>query len=256
MDRPGRPREPDAASDGPGHTGVFAPEPLTRDHPPVRRWFAVAVIVLAVVVAKPWDWGATSTPTAPPSVAGAGLASPSPAAATPTAITPIATPIPTIRPDSAGPEVAAFCLDPTIWLVATVEMYHDQAIRHWRAVDPIGAATSLTDPRIPTVTIVSEGVLELGWCAPVVGDGRPASDGTATIWAIGPNGATQVAASAARPDSPSRFGALYDPPAPTTGPAPVDAAWPDGRFVFRYDAGSMQRWFAVELERRTLPGPS
>jgi hypothetical protein len=270
MDGPGR---PDVPPEDPRRPRVFSPEPLTNDRPHVRRWAALGLIALLVVVAKPWDVLAPprSSDGGGPSAGAADVGSEPSVATHPTGVA--TTPVPSLRDDTAGPEVAAFCLDPGIWLVATVEAYGRSTLRIWRALATATSATGPDDPDIPTTTIQSEGVRELGWCAPVVGPDRPTAGVELVTWRTDGLGGTGAAAAPTvvelipvrPPDEASPFGAMYGPPteggatggaggAVAASPDPDAGIWPDGRIVFRYASGTTVRWFALEVARRVPPG--
>ena len=148
----------DPPPERPPRDGVFEPVALTDDHPRLARWVVIAALGLAVVIVKPWDPGgggvgaaddrASTGPVAPVSSA-AERSTPSP-------------------PAQADTLTDAFCLDRGQWLVVSVERRRDRTFRVWRALDPVPAATGPDDPAIPLVPVVSDGVLDLGWCAPRV----------------------------------------------------------------------------------------
>jgi hypothetical protein len=221
--------------------GTFAPVRLSAARPPIGRWLAVALIGLSIIVAKPWG-AAEPEVVRPGSLPTGPLRSPA---------TPQGLPSPTIPPDSAGPLVSSFCLDPRSWRVATTERWRDQTIRVWRAIDPATRASGPDDPRIPTFPIVSEGITELGWCAPVVGPDRPSGVAAIRVWLRSAKGSNAMRVSLARPvDDATSFGALYLPPG-----APVAEVWKDGTYVFRYqEPAGRERWFAIEVELRPSTG--
>jgi hypothetical protein len=221
--------------------GTFAPVQLTAARPPVGRWLALAVIGLVIIVAKPW--GAAEQQASRSGGLAVGVLRPSPVSRE--------SPSPTIPPDSAGPLVASFCLDPRSWRVATIERWRDQTIRVWRAIDPVASASGPDDARIPTFPIVSEGITELGWCAPVVEPERPLDGAAIKVWRRSPNGSIAIPMSPSRPvDDATSLGALYLPPG-----APAAEVWKDGTYVFRYrEPAGRERWFAVEVELRPSTG--
>ncbi len=235
--------------DGPTH-GSFAPVSLPNRRPPVGRWAVVATLLLLGVVAKPWqsaaDTSLTGGPTAPPRPA-----SEPPPAASPSAGAGAG--------DQAALEVAAFCLNTRTWLVASVErtVGHagDQRIHVWRVLEPATSADGPDDLAIPDVSIVSEGLTELGWCAPIVGDEAPSPPVEMTTWRRAPGGATRVNLVSSRPATDrTPYGAMYRPPG--KGPSSKAAAWPDGTYVFRYhEADGRDRWFAIDVETRRVASP-
>lgn len=232
--------------DRPAH-GSLAPVRLPDRRPPIERWAVIATAILVVVVAKPWQSpghpAGTGGPTAPPRRS----LDPPPVASAPT------------TDDPAALRVAAFCLNTRAWLVASVErtVGHagDQRIRVWRVLEPAISATGPDDPAIPELSIVTEGLTELGWCAPIAGEEAPGLPVDMTAWRRTPTGATPVTFDSSRPETDrTPYGAMYRPPG--KGPSSKAAAWPDGTYVFRYREGDgRQRWFAIDVETRPVASP-
>lgn len=227
--------------------GSFAAVDLTSRRPPIGRWAVIAAIALVVVVTKPWptaDGTGESSPVPNPSGQGSGAGRPS-------------TPSPSHRFTDGAELVAAFCLDTRSWLVASVERSlersGDQRIRVWRALEPATSARGPDDPAIPDVSVVSEGLTELGWCAPVVGDEKPSPPVDVTVWLRTTGLARPITLNSSRPLSDrSPYGELYRPPG--KGPSSRAAFWPDGTYVFRYrQSDGRERWFAIEVEIRPRP---
>ena len=233
--------------DGPAH-GNFAPVNLTDRRPPIERWAVIATIILVIVVAKPWqspeDRAGSGGPTAPPRPSAGASVAPSPSGSD----------------DPAALRVAAFCLSTRSWLVATSERTvgnaGEQRIRVWRVIEPASAATGPDDPTIPEISIVSEGLTELGWCAPLLGDEGPSPPVDMTTWIRTPAGARPVMLDSSRPQSDrTPYGAMYRPPG--KGPSSKAASWPDAVYVFRYhEADGRDRWFAIDVETRQVASPS
>lgn len=217
--------------------GSFAPIRLGFARPPVELWLTVTLIAIAAAIIKPW----ASEPVA-------GAAGPiTTVVRSDRSDRTVPTPIPTIRLDSAGPLVALFCLDPESWRIATVERWRDQTIRVWRAIEPTAVASGPNDPRIPVFPVVSEGVTELGWCAPVVGPDRPVGLATVEAWQRTAGRSMAIRTSGTRATGVGlSFGGLYSPPGGVG-----DEVWPDGSYVFRFrEPTGRERWFAVEVELR------
>ena len=230
--------------DRPTH-GSFEPVGLGGRRPPIERWAVIATAILVVVVAKPWQ--------SPGNESGAG----GPPLARRSA-EPAVSAAPSSSDDAAAARVAAFCLNTRSWLVASVErtIGHsgDQRIHVWRVLEPAPAATGPNDPAIPVVSILSEGLTELGWCAPIVGDEKPSAPVHLSVWLRAPGGATPTTLDSSRPVSDrTPYGAMYRPPG--KGPSSSAASWPNGIYVFRYgEADGRERWFAIDVETRPLPG--
>ena len=215
-----------------------------------RGVVAVAVVALAVLVAKPWDLRPAAA--AAPPVA-QGVAAPSGAArgqghgSGPVAAT-------TSKAMATDKAVESICLDPGTWRTATIEQWHaDQTVRVWRAVDP-RPATGPTDPSIDVVPAVGETVPAIGFCAPASGPDRPAGPATVDAWRLDGDVATPIALRLMAPlGATSGLGALFAPP--------IDAgpSWPSGVYVFRHTvlASKLARWFAVEVRTDgPVPQPS
>jgi hypothetical protein len=222
---------------------TFAPTRLESARPPVGTWLAVTVVALSIALLKPW---ASEPPRSP---SGAAVAEGRAVTGATGGSGP--TPVPTLRPDSAGPQVAMFCLDPQSWRLATVERWRDQTIRVWRAIEPASVAADPADARIPVFPIVSEGVTALGWCAPVVGADRPDGPATVDVWRLTAAGPVVIRTrNASAADVESSFGGLYRPPG-----AAAAGVWADGTYVFRHrERTGRERWFAVEVELRASTG--
>jgi hypothetical protein len=236
---------------------VISPVAVAGGQPHLGRWVALVVIAIALAIAKPWAG------LEPPA---ARVVVPSPTA------TPSPTPAPTPRQDTAGPLVAAFCTDPTRWLVASSEHWRGQAVRVWRALDPATSASGPDDPTIPVVPVVSEALDLLGWCAPVVGPDRPVDQAFVGTWLRVRGRAVPVhLVQALPPGDPSAFGQMYAPleavvaangaslaPGPEASPIPSApaAVWGPGQYVFHYQrAGGFDRWFAIDVEILPLATP-
>jgi len=240
--QPSRPRHT-AKPNGLRSQASFEVIGVTAAGPPIGRWLAIVLAVLALAVVKPWSGPVT------------GSSQDRAAMASVTAIarsrTPTGTPVPTVDPFSAGPEIASICLDPPSWRVATIERWHDQTIRVWRAIEPVATAAGPDDARVPVTSLVSEGVIELGWCAPVVAPIRTTGSAAVEVWRRTLDGASAVRVTSQRPESEaSPYGDLYGPPT-----APRAAVWNDGTYVFLHRApGGQESWFAVAVELRPATG--
>jgi hypothetical protein len=232
----------DPPPDGQSRERAFAPTRLESARPPVGTWLAIVLAALAIAVVKPW---ATEPPASPSTGAVAE------GRVVGTTSDPSGPAVPTLRHDSAGPLVALFCLDPQSWRVATIERWRDQSIRVWRAIDPIGSASGPDDPRIPVFPVVSEGVTELGWCAPVVGPDRPEGLAAIDAWHRTLDGPVSMPTTSTRATGAgTSFGGLYLPPGDQDS-----GLWADGVYVFRYhEPTGRERWFAVEVELRASTG--
>jgi hypothetical protein len=158
---------------------------------------------------------------------------------------------PSTEVPSAESAVESICFNPLSWRVATIERWRDQTIRVWRAIEPRTVATGPEDGRVPITPLVSEGVIELGWCAPVDGTTRIVGSAIVEVWRRTPTGAQPVTMSSQRPGpATSPYGALYGAPA-----APVVMLWNDGTYVFHQRApNGEESWFGVDLEQRPSTG--
>ena len=220
----------------------FAAVRMTAAGPPVGRWVGLAVLLIGLAIVKPW--GSDGAP--PISSAAANRASaPAAGRAVGTAATPA------VDTASAESAIESICFSPLSWRVATVERWRDQTIRVWRAIEPRAVATGPEDGRVPITPLVSEGVIELGWCAPVDDSVRMAGSAVVEVWRRTPTGAKPVTMSSQRPGpATSPYGALYGAPS-----APVVTLWNDGTYVFHQRApNGEESWFGVEVERRPSTG--
>ena len=225
----------------------FAAVRMTGGAPPIGRWAALVVILLVLAIVKPW--GSNGVP--PVSPAAADRAGTNPASVETTAQrTPAADAV------SADAAVQSICFNPLSWRVATVERWRDQTIRVWRAIEPRAVATGPEDGRVPITPLVSEGVIELGWCAPVDGAVRLAGHAVVEVWHRTPTGAQPVTMTSQRPGpGTSPYGALYGSPAAAVSAASVVTLWNDGTYVFHQRApNGDDSWFGVDLERRPSTG--
>jgi hypothetical protein len=231
---------------GRGPRGTFSPVAFTDRPPPLGRWLALAAIALVLLLVKPWQ---------PAGQGDEGSGAGGSRGNAPLASNPGPAPAPTSTESADRQAVAAFCLQPGAWLVASVERWRDQRIRVWRALTPASAARGPDDPSIPVVAVVSEGLTELGWCAPVSGEDIPSAPVAVTVWLRGPGAAGLIVVDSSRPDSgPSPFGDLYRPP--SGSPGSRAASWSPGTYVFRYrEHDGRVRWFAIAIEIRHPPIP-
>ena len=199
-------------------------------------WLAILAVMTGVAIAKPW--GAPTPDPAPSADREAALVR---------AATPTATPLASDDPESAAGAVASICFDPPSWRVATVERWHDQTIRVWRAIVPVAKAAGPDDQNVPVTHVVSEGVIELGWCAPVVGPTLANGSASIEVWRRTTGGSTALALTRRQPATePSPYGALYGSPT-----ARRAAVWNDGTYVFLHrDSGGQESWFAVDVQLR------
>jgi hypothetical protein len=236
-----RDRSDDATPGPSAGRDSFAAVQTTGSAPPVGRWIGLAVLLIGVAILKPW--GSAGAPAGSPAAANRpdGIAG-GPAGATATA-----------TPDgyAAVGAVQSICFNPLSWRIATVERWRDQTIRVWRAIEPRTAATGPEDGRVPITPLVSEGVIELGWCAPFDGTTPMAGNAVVEVWRRTSDGAQPVTMSSQRPGpDTSPYGALYGAPA-----APVVTLWNDGTYVFHQRApNGEESWFGVEVERRPSTG--
>jgi hypothetical protein len=238
---------PEMPPGGQPRDGAFAPTRLVSTRPPVGTWLAVTVLAVAIAFVKPWETEPAPSPTGGAVAEGRANAS--------AAVGTAPSQVQTLLPGSAGPLVAKFCLDPGSWRIATVERWRDQTIRVWRAIEPVDAASGPEDARIPIFPVVSEGITELGWCAPVTGPQRPVGHATIDAWRQTLSGWVAIRTTSTRPTGiGSSFGGLYAPPENADSEAPE--LWPDGDYVFRYrEPTGRERWFGVEVELRPVPLP-
>ena len=222
-------------------------------------------ILLGAAVVKPWDL------VFPPSQPAAGNASAPMAAPTSpeAAPTPTATPAPAAvpaecvfaggwrvfalaQPDRFGGDVSTAPPDPS----ASPARFADigNPLRRWLEVDPLHDASGPEDARIPFVTIVSNRIGGIGYCAPPDGSDGPPPAARFEAWQLDEAGvaiARPLRAVDLGPDSTIEVPVFI-------GADPGDALnerWAPGRYAFAVEAGDTRgyrRWFGVEI--RTPPG--
>jgi hypothetical protein len=124
--------------------------------------------------------------------------------------------------------------------------------RRWLWAEPLAVAVGPTDPEIPFVTIVSERIAGLGYCAPPDGSDPPPAGITVDAWSLDRPGEAMAlplrsVRAADSPNSPAE--GVY---VPASGELGVTRSWPSGRYVFEvhqaHSTGSgYERWFGVEI---------
>lgn len=256
MASPVEPSDVRAAEDAPGPSGATLRQVPSR--PPGRGLAtagALVGVVLVLAVLKPWAW------TDGPSIR---------------AVTRTRQPVPTASalPDTSAAGLAAtICLGTEAWQVASLETWRmftgtgtrTQSVRVWRAISPVAAAASPTDPTIPTVVVAATEVRAIGWCAPSIGPLRGVGPAEVTIWRVAGDVADVVTARRIAPaGGETPFAALYREVTDCvagfgcsgSGVSLLAPGWTPGRYVFRYaDAGSgLALWFGADVE--AIPGPS
>lgn len=239
---PSRDRRDDAMPGRGSGRDSFAAVRMTGGSPPVARWAGAVALLLGLAIAKPW--GGAPSPAAPSAPASRDRA------------VAMSRPVATVDPYSAGSAIATICLDPSSWRIATIERWRDQTIRVWRAIEPRPSATGPEDDRVPITSLVSEGVIELGWCAPVLGTIRIAGNAAVEVWRRTAVGVLPVTLTSHRPGpGTSPYGALYGSPTAAVSAASAVALWNDGTYVFHQRApNGDDSWFGVNLERRPSTG--
>lgn len=215
----------------------------------LRSGFALAAILLVVLVVKPW--GAPPAPAAPPSPA---------AVASEPRTTPGAT-APSVGTTTAvGPAtlVEGICGRPVGWRVAAVERWAGRMARTLTAMDAAAAASGPADPAIPFVRLSGVPVLALGYCVPGTEGDAPPAGTSATVWQVAERGPVLVrpVVEGGRADG---VGLLWLPPptepAADAFPGSRTAGWPPGRYVVRLAdrTTGYERWFGAEIGEPGAP---
>ena len=203
-----------------------------------RRLAALAVIaavVVAVALLEPWpaDPGQAGTALGPVEAAlapGRAGGSPSAAAATSAPVAP--------DPTAAGDAMP--CQPTDGWRFVTLEAGRLGYVRSWTVITP--------DPATPPLTLRTEGLEALGFCAPAATGSRGGSPITAASWSgDGDAGTTSTVplplTTLARPAGPGAVWAvLYAAPPGDLIPAPPGSAasgatpsWPSGEYSFQVE---------------------
>lgn len=212
--------------------------------------FILIAVLLAGAIAKPWDQPGSEAPRP------VGVAVPSPSSSP---LHARATPRPTPAPPSADDRLAEVCLEPSGWRILATEVWRDQVVRSWRAVEPAVAAGPL-DPAVTFTPIVAQLVPILGFCAPISGPDQPPKDARGSVQVIEPGGdVTELYLERSVPPADVSGGARWVGPAdgaPAFG-APggkPGRTWPVGRYVIRVATpdGRYERWIGVEILRPFL----
>ena len=208
----------------------------------------VAVIAVAVAVAKPWQPAEPNRTPAPGPLGalgarGSGLAGPS--------LEPSPSPAFRAPADAAA---LGLCFGIGEWRVVTVQTWAGPTVRTWIAAGAVQATQPL-DPAIPFTPVVARTVPSLGICAPVTGPDRPSPDAEYAIWRLDHGRLARLAPATREPATRTPLARLWWPPGVVTGPAgdpKVDEAsvtWPPGRYVVRLasPAGRYVRWLGIDV---------
>jgi hypothetical protein len=222
-------------------------------------------ILLGAAVVKPWD---LVFPPSHASVANASAVTPGPSlpvvAATPAA-SPAAPAVPAecvfaggwrvfalAQPDRLGGDVETARPEPS----GSPARFADigNPLRRWLEVDPLRDASGPEDARIPFVTIVSNRIGGIGYCAPPDGSDGPPAHARFEAWQLDQAGMPiywPLRAVDLGPDSTIEV-PVFISADPTDA---LDERWAPGRYAFAVKAGDTpgySRWFGVEI--RTPPG--
>jgi hypothetical protein len=239
---------------------VASPDDPTTDGAPLRRVpiaspgrglataGAIVAAVLVLAVAKPWD-----APAASPLHGEVLTLPPAPA------------PSPTLDRSPEG-LAAAVCLGTDAWRIASLETWQisnragsrSQAVRVWRAIDPVTGPTAPDDPRIPIVGVAATQVDAIGWCAPFTGSDRPGGPVEVHVWRL--DGATTAAVQVRRVApvaGETPLAALYrevtdcvsDYGCSGSGVPLLAPGWTTARYVFQYIDRTAHRtmWFGADV---------
>jgi hypothetical protein len=244
---------------GPGEE--FQAPPTTRLGPPpgsdrrARVAVGLAVVALALAVAKPWELLPGSTGAASPGDGPPGSGGSPPVAAT------------TLRPTpwtGLGEELA--CLSGRLWLLVVDEVDEGRPARSWTRLAPV-PARGPDDPAVVGTHTYATSVRRVGFCAPVAtalaAGADPGASFAVRLWQVDPaeipGEPREVPLVAVAGGTLADGGALY---AAAPGPAGGERrSWPPGRYVFEVQVpgagpgGDAAAWFAIEL-RGPWTGPA
>jgi len=201
-----------------------------RPSPAVPISVALIVAFLGLAIVKPW--GGTASPSED---RGFSAVQRSAAADQPSGV---AGPTPVVDREQA---IEDECHAPYGWRIVTNERWQGREVRIWWAVSPVESKSAF-DPKIPFLSIVSNAILQLGYCAPLFAPDRPASTESVGIWRIDPEAQTAEAIHPTRiaPTFDDSVVAIWAPPGTATA---GEESWPTGRYVFAVGG----RWFGVDL---------
>jgi len=215
---------------------VFHESHVSIGHGPGRtpeRLIVVGLVLLVVLVIKPW--GPTPEPATAPG--------------------PVVRVAPTATPLSFGEMPCAG----RMWLVEADARWAGQTVRYWVLTDAV-EASGPTDPNIRFVVVAAQQVLAIGYCPSYHDDTRPHD--RLTIYRLDPAVTTVITTPVQVPrDADAAQNELFAPmasPGPS-GQAPSVAGWASGRYVIRIDGpDGYRRWLGVEVRliSAVMPSPA
>ena len=235
--------------DGPPIREPLVPVAGRIDRRPIVAVLALALVVLAIAVPKPWSPSRPSmaVPTQAPGASVGGGAGPGGSGGAG------GSPAPAATSDPYEP-LRTICGSPGGWRAATLHRWPEREapIRTWSAIEP-GEAAAADDPDVPFVDVVAA-VATLGYCSPRGEDSAP-EDTTAEIWLVGEGGAPprRLDAELAEPDAPHPLGGFWAPPPEARAEVLGVEAWRPGRYAIRLSGTRFDRWIGIEI--REPPGP-
>ncbi len=230
----------------------LSPVPLARVGGGSRRLailVALAAVLVAAAVAKPWAGPAGSSPElATPLLR---VAAPGPRVAVNPGPLPGVSGATPGRPcchtgAPAGPVEAdgmPICYTPDGWRVVADTEENGTRSRIWLPVDAVAAGRP-GDPEVPVARLTATRIVALGFCAPA--GGPPVGARTAILWSDLPAAASagnRYVRVAALRAAAQAGGALADA-------APGRATWPPGRYVVQVPDGAPgtgSAWFGLVL---------
>jgi len=143
-----------------------------RPSPAVPAAVVLVAAFFALAIVKPW--GGSAGPRSEPAASARTTASGAPAVRS--------APTPVVDRETA---IAEECHAPSGWRVVTSEQWQGREVRIWWAITPV-ASRSAFEPGIPYLSIISDAIHQLGYCAPLAEPDRPSSTEAVGIWRIDP----------------------------------------------------------------------
>jgi hypothetical protein len=224
---------------------------LGRINGRIRLGIAALALLLLVAIVKPWPGHGGAGPAGSPSLSPRELvaaASVEPTSSSAPASSSAATSgsAPSSGSAAAADAAGALCLSPDSWWIVADDTELGRSVRTWLVADVEYSAGPPARSTIPVTTLLSRGVVRLGFCPPSGLGGPGVRDWSGTLWRQG--------AGSADPTQ-WRLAARWGPAAGSAGALayPVDhsaAAWPPGLYFLEANSAGSDReaWLGLLIQ--------